>query len=360
MLRSSNCVLSNKSEYELAKMNECPLDPGGYFVVKGQEKVILIQEQLSRNRMIVEESKFGMQCTVTSSTHEKKSKTNVLCKANKYYLTHNSLTDVKIVKTFFKRFFKQDFSADPGFHNFQGHGRGQRQRDLRTDRRHGHFQADPDSRRMSQFKNLHTDGGPEVRRIKTGGQALRHVRQQAENPHRRGQRCPSHHHLSTRGRRRLQLPPEGDLPRCDGEARDGRPRGQQIPRRQGLLRQQETRTGWLALVPHVRRRLQAFQLGAEVDSREDDTQDKGDAIRRRQVHEVGSDHQLSGLRHIDGKLDDQAVQDGEAGGDAGPVEIELHFRFGDDDQGQFAIREDEEGLGAEVAPAEPVGDAVSE
>jgi DNA-directed RNA polymerase III subunit RPC2 len=102
MLRSSNCVLSNKSEYELAKMNECPLDPGGYFVVKGQEKVILIQEQLSRNRMIVEESKFGMQCTVTSSTHEKKSKTNVLCKANKYYLTHNSLTDPIPVSIIFK------------------------------------------------------------------------------------------------------------------------------------------------------------------------------------------------------------------------------------------------------------------
>lgn len=39
MLRSSNCVLTNKSEYEVSKMNECPLDPGGYFVVRGTEKV---------------------------------------------------------------------------------------------------------------------------------------------------------------------------------------------------------------------------------------------------------------------------------------------------------------------------------
>ena len=31
-------------------MGECPIDPGGYFIVKGQEKVILIQEQLSKNR----------------------------------------------------------------------------------------------------------------------------------------------------------------------------------------------------------------------------------------------------------------------------------------------------------------------
>ena len=29
------------------------MDPGGYFIVKGQEKVILIHEQLSKNRVIV-------------------------------------------------------------------------------------------------------------------------------------------------------------------------------------------------------------------------------------------------------------------------------------------------------------------
>lgn len=98
MLRSSNCVLANKSEYELAKMNECPLDPGGYFVVKGQEKVILIQEQLSKNRMIVEEAKFGVQCQVTSSTHEKKSRTTVFVKGNKYFMGHNSFTDVNITE----------------------------------------------------------------------------------------------------------------------------------------------------------------------------------------------------------------------------------------------------------------------
>ncbi|KAL3690345.1 hypothetical protein R1sor_016654 [Riccia sorocarpa] len=39
MLRSSRCVLYGKSEPELARLGECPLDPGGYFVVKGTEKV---------------------------------------------------------------------------------------------------------------------------------------------------------------------------------------------------------------------------------------------------------------------------------------------------------------------------------
>ena len=46
---------------ELSKLIECPLDPGGYFVVRGVEKVILIQEQLSKNRMMVDEdAKVGL------------------------------------------------------------------------------------------------------------------------------------------------------------------------------------------------------------------------------------------------------------------------------------------------------------
>jgi DNA-directed RNA polymerase III subunit RPC2 len=53
MLRSNLCNLRGKNEAQFAKMGECPMDPGGYFVVRGQEKVILVQEQLSKNRIIV-------------------------------------------------------------------------------------------------------------------------------------------------------------------------------------------------------------------------------------------------------------------------------------------------------------------
>ncbi|SPO32397.1 probable DNA-directed RNA polymerase III, 130 KD subunit [Ustilago trichophora] len=103
MLRSNKCVLSNKSEKELAKLSECPLDPGGYFVVKGTEKVILVQEQLSKNRIIVEaDSKKGtVSASVTSSTHERKSKSYVLTKHGKIYLKHNSLhEDIPIAIAF--------------------------------------------------------------------------------------------------------------------------------------------------------------------------------------------------------------------------------------------------------------------
>ncbi|KAK9728588.1 DNA-directed RNA polymerase III complex subunit Rpc2 [Basidiobolus ranarum] len=94
MLRSSHCVLSGKDESELAKMCECPLDPGGYFIVKGTEKVILVQEQLSKNRIIVDVDRKGMVvASVTSSTHERKSKTYVTVKHGKLYLRHNSINE---------------------------------------------------------------------------------------------------------------------------------------------------------------------------------------------------------------------------------------------------------------------------
>ena len=44
MLRSSRCVLRHQDAARLAELKECPFDPGGYFVIKGVEKVILMQE----------------------------------------------------------------------------------------------------------------------------------------------------------------------------------------------------------------------------------------------------------------------------------------------------------------------------
>ncbi|KDQ54565.1 hypothetical protein JAAARDRAFT_38245 [Jaapia argillacea MUCL 33604] len=101
MLRSNKCVLAGRSESEMARMMECPLDPGGYFIVKGTEKVILVQEQLSKNRIIVETDpvKGVVQASCTSSTHGGlKSKTYVITKKSKIYLRHNSLhEDIPIV-----------------------------------------------------------------------------------------------------------------------------------------------------------------------------------------------------------------------------------------------------------------------
>ena len=95
MLRSSKCVLSGKSEAEMCAMDECPLDPGGYFIVNGTEKVILVQEQLSKNRIIVEaDTKKGIiSASVTSSTHERKSKSYITLKKDRMFLKHNILNE---------------------------------------------------------------------------------------------------------------------------------------------------------------------------------------------------------------------------------------------------------------------------
>lgn len=101
MLRSNKCVLVGRSDAQLARMTECPLDPGGYFIVKGTEKVILVQEQLSKNRIIVEVDsvKGVVLASCTSSTHTGlKTKTYVATKKGKIYLRHNSIhEDVPIV-----------------------------------------------------------------------------------------------------------------------------------------------------------------------------------------------------------------------------------------------------------------------
>ncbi|CAJ0932381.1 unnamed protein product, partial [Mesorhabditis belari] len=103
MLRSSKCILKDLEEEELARVQECPHDPGGYFIVKGSEKVILIQEQLSKNRIMVGlNSNKELQCEVLSSTAERKSKTYVLVKKGRYWLRHNQLSDDISIAIVFK------------------------------------------------------------------------------------------------------------------------------------------------------------------------------------------------------------------------------------------------------------------
>uniref|UniRef100_A0A914LMU4 DNA-directed RNA polymerase subunit beta n=3 Tax=Meloidogyne incognita group TaxID=654580 RepID=A0A914LMU4_MELIC len=59
MLRSSYCVLSNLTDRDLTELNECPLDPGGYFVINGSEKVLIAQEKMATNTVYVFAMKDG-------------------------------------------------------------------------------------------------------------------------------------------------------------------------------------------------------------------------------------------------------------------------------------------------------------
>ena len=75
-------------------MKECPYDPGGYFIIKGTEKVILMQEQLSKNRVILElDGKKCVCAQITSSTHERKSKSYIVVRHGRVFMRSNSLGD---------------------------------------------------------------------------------------------------------------------------------------------------------------------------------------------------------------------------------------------------------------------------
>jgi DNA-directed RNA polymerase subunit B" len=54
MIMSKTCNLSGLSEDEMITYGEDPVDPGGYFVVNGSERVIMTLEDLAPNKILVE------------------------------------------------------------------------------------------------------------------------------------------------------------------------------------------------------------------------------------------------------------------------------------------------------------------
>lgn len=74
MLKSSRCPLSKKNTpEELIQIGEDPLDPGGYFIINGTERVLVTQEDLAPNRILIEEASRSSSAThiakVFSTTH---------------------------------------------------------------------------------------------------------------------------------------------------------------------------------------------------------------------------------------------------------------------------------------------------
>ena len=52
MVKSKICPLSNMSKEELIEVGEDPDDPGGYFIVNGTERILVLVEEIASNRMI--------------------------------------------------------------------------------------------------------------------------------------------------------------------------------------------------------------------------------------------------------------------------------------------------------------------
>jgi len=86
MLKSKYCLLSELSEEELVRQGEDPLDPGGYFIVNGSERVIVAIEDLAPNRILVDIDTRGVnpvyQAKVFSTTVGFRARIELRMKAN--------------------------------------------------------------------------------------------------------------------------------------------------------------------------------------------------------------------------------------------------------------------------------------
>ncbi len=59
MLRSKYCHLHGLKEEELIEKGEDPYDPGGYFILNGNERVLITVEDLAPNKVFIHESSIG-------------------------------------------------------------------------------------------------------------------------------------------------------------------------------------------------------------------------------------------------------------------------------------------------------------
>ena len=59
MVKSNACILYNFPDEKLIEYGEDPLDPGGYFIINGSERVIVGLEDLSYNKIIVDKETVG-------------------------------------------------------------------------------------------------------------------------------------------------------------------------------------------------------------------------------------------------------------------------------------------------------------
>ncbi|OHT02643.1 DNA-directed RNA polymerase, beta subunit family protein [Tritrichomonas foetus] len=94
MLKSNRCHLYNANDEGFAAADECPYDPGCYFIIRGTERVVLVQEQAPYNRILVEGTGTEeRQAVVNSSTDTHKTRIELKwCKGN-LTLKHNMLNE---------------------------------------------------------------------------------------------------------------------------------------------------------------------------------------------------------------------------------------------------------------------------
>ena len=56
MVHSKRCILNGLDSVKLTELGECPYDQGGYFIIKGKEKVVISQETKVTNVLYINKS----------------------------------------------------------------------------------------------------------------------------------------------------------------------------------------------------------------------------------------------------------------------------------------------------------------
>lgn len=96
MVNSKYCVLNEYSEINKLQQGECPYDMGGYFIISGNEKVIVSQERIADNKIFV----FAGQKLDKSIDAEIKSVSDkqysVASNINVKYLLKTRLTEINL------------------------------------------------------------------------------------------------------------------------------------------------------------------------------------------------------------------------------------------------------------------------
>jgi len=83
MVKSKLCILNNLDDSNLTELGECPYDQGGYFIIKGKEKVFLSQEKKINNILYINRTSDELtpiQCIFKSISSEgfQSSRTNAI------------------------------------------------------------------------------------------------------------------------------------------------------------------------------------------------------------------------------------------------------------------------------------------
>jgi len=96
MVGSTNCNMAEFTDEELIDIGEDPVDPGGYFIVNGSERVLMTSEDLAPNKILAEyDSKYGDEIQVAKTFSQRRGyRALVLCERNREGLLEVSFPSV--------------------------------------------------------------------------------------------------------------------------------------------------------------------------------------------------------------------------------------------------------------------------